>query len=39
MGVVIDAQRYGTYSVEFEIDGDQRRVPVHIVEPPRAAAD
>jgi hypothetical protein len=33
MAVVIDAQRFGTYSVEFEIDGDARRVPIHIVEP------
>jgi hypothetical protein len=33
MGVVIDAREFGTYSVEFEIDGDTRRVPIHIVEP------
>jgi hypothetical protein len=32
MGVVIDVQQFGTYSVEFEIDGDTRRVPIHVVE-------
>jgi hypothetical protein len=31
MGVVIDAQRDGSYSVEFEIDGDRLRVPIHVV--------
>ncbi len=30
-GVVIDAQRDGSYGVEFEIDGDRLRVHIHIV--------
>jgi hypothetical protein len=33
--VVIDAREFGTYSVEFAIDGHSRRVPIHIVERPR----
>ncbi|HST56804.1 MAG TPA: hypothetical protein VLJ42_13035 [Solirubrobacteraceae bacterium] len=32
--IVIDARQYGTYSVEFEIDGHTERVPIHIIEPP-----
>ena len=32
VGIVIDAQVEGTYSVEFEIDGHTpKRVPVHVV--------
>jgi len=38
MGVVIDAQRVGTYAVEFEIDGDSKRVPVHVMEAAEAQA-
>jgi hypothetical protein len=35
MGVVIDAKRFGTYGVEFEIDGHAARVPVHVVQAPQ----
>jgi hypothetical protein len=34
MAVVIDARQFGTHHVEFEIDGDSLRVPVHIVQGP-----
>lgn len=34
MGVVIDAREAGAYGVEFEIDGDALRVPIHVLEPP-----
>lgn len=35
MGVVLDAQQAGSYSVEFEIDGHRyRRVPIHVAEQP-----
>lgn len=32
-GVVIDARELGTYGVEFSIDGDDRRVPIHVIQP------
>jgi hypothetical protein len=38
-GVVIDAQQFGTYGVEFSIDEDTlRRVPIHVVEALAAGA-
>lgn len=34
MGVIIDAREFGSYAVEFAIDDETRRVPVHILETP-----
>jgi hypothetical protein len=35
IGIVIGVQQFGSYSVEFEIDGNRfRPVPVHIVQTP-----
>jgi hypothetical protein len=33
MGIVIETQTYGTYHVEFEIDGHSQRVPIHVINP------
>jgi hypothetical protein len=33
MGIVIETREYGTYHVEFEIDGHSQRVPIHVIDP------
>lgn len=35
-GVVIDAREFGTYGVEFSIDDQRLRVPIHVIRLPQA---